>query len=1214
MNKKRFFYLFPMILMLAVVVAGWFATDYLDNKARQEIIRESHASVFTLSLYVSYTINVIENAVKTLAASPWIAPALLSKGEQDIEHANSTLDRYDTAFFSISYLMDADGITVASSNRKDPDSFVGKSYRFRPYFQEALSGHPSRYFAVGATSGRRGFFASYPVQDQSGKVMGVVTMKKEIDELETFFSKYPFCFLISRDGVIFLSSTPVLVAKNLWPLDKSVQVKLIASRQFGDKLSEAVLENEIIDGQDIALGENDYFVSRNVVDSDGWSIVLLTPTNRIRLYRWIGILATISVSFLIAVFSGIIYFIDRSREIIQQREKSKRLLLEAVGNGIFGVDTARRVTFINPSALHMLGFSEEEMLHQNVHNLIHHSREDGSSYPEEDCPMYASLTRAARIHVEDDVFWRKDGSCFPVDYSSTPITQDGKVTGMVVSFMDISDRKRAEKALMESEKKYRDLLELSPVGIFKTSSNGQALFANPEIARILGTDSAQDAVETFQNLSQDLYVDPNRRKELIAKMNDQGAVENFEFEAMSHDGKRLWLSMNARIHERLPDGTFIIHGFLSDITERVRAQEALRESEKKYRLIAENTAEQILLLDMNLRFTYVSPSSMRIRGFTAEEVMSQTLDQVLTPESMKAVLAVFKKEMLMEARGTADPDRTHILELEAYRKDGTIICEEVSYSILRDDAGSPAGILTVSRDVTDRRRIEEALRESEEKFRLTFSSSPDSVNINRLDDGMYVDINEGFTLITGFTREDVIGRTSVEINIWHDPADRKKVVRILKEKGSCENLETQFRRKDGSLITGLFSARVISLQGVPHLISITRDITERKMMDAKLQQTQKFEAIGTLAGGIAHDFNNLLMGIQGYTSLLSLDLGTSHPDREHLHAIEEYIRSATNLTKQLLGFTKGDKNEVKPIDMNELVLGSSSMFGRTRKEIQIHVKCHPSPLVVEADRGQIEQVLLNMYVNAWQAMPPAGGNLYLKTKIVTLDESFCKSYQTEPGRYALVSITDTGAGMDEATRMRIFDPFFTTKEMGRGTGLGLASAYGIIKNHGGMITVYSEIGQGTTFNIYLPVSEMEVPRENVPAAGLGELVMGSSTILLVDDEDMIIDVGQAILERLGYKVFVARGGQEAIDVITKIGDRIDMVILDLVMPGMDSGTAFDRIRQIQPGMPILLSSGYAISSQTQEIMRRGCNGFIQKPYNITEISTKVRNLLDERIN
>jgi diguanylate cyclase (GGDEF)-like protein/PAS domain S-box-containing protein len=267
--------------------------------------------------------------------------------------------------------------------------------------------------------------------------------------METFFSKYPFCFLISPDGIIFLSSKPAMVLKSLWPLDKTAQEKLIASQQFGNKLSEAVIKKEIADGMEVALEGSDYFVSRKVIDSDGWSIVLLTPTDRIRNYKLIGILATVSVSFLIMVFSGIIYVTDRSKEAIRQSEESKRLLLQAVGEGIFGVDATGQVTFINPAALGMLGFAVEEMLGQNAHSLIHHSHKDGSNYPVEDCPMYASYTKATESPVTEEVLWRKDGSSFPVEYSSMPVTKDGKIMGAVVTFTDITERKRAEEKIRQ---------------------------------------------------------------------------------------------------------------------------------------------------------------------------------------------------------------------------------------------------------------------------------------------------------------------------------------------------------------------------------------------------------------------------------------------------------------------------------------------------------------------------------------------------------------------------------------------------------------------------------------------------------------------------------------------------------------------------------------------------------------------------------------------
>lgn len=366
------------------------------------------------------------------------------------------------------------------------------------------------------------------------------------------------------------------------------------------------------------------------------------------------------------------------------------------------------------------------------------------------------------------------------------------------------------------------------------------------------------------------------------------------------------------------------------------------------------------------------------------------------------------------------------------------------------------------------------------------------------------------------------------------------------------------------------------------------------------------EAIGTLAGGVAHDFNNLLMGIQGRTSLMMLDTDSSHSHNEHLKGIEDYVKSAAELTNQLLAFARGGKYEVRPTDLNNLVKSQNRMFGRTRKEITIRGKYEENLWSAEVDKGQIEQVLLNLYVNAWQSMP-GGGNLYIQTENAILAEDTIKPFEVAPGRYVKISVTDTGLGMDESTRKRIFDPFFTTKEMGRGTGLGLASVYGIIKNHGGFIDVYSEQGKGSTFNLYLPASGKKVIEEVKLSK---DVLKGAETVLLIDDEEMIIDVGKPMLKKLGYNALIARSGKDAIEIYKGNKDQIDVVILDMIMPVMDGGDAYDRLRKINPEIKVLLSSGYSVDGQATEILERGCDGFIQKPFSMKDLSQKIREILD----
>jgi two-component system, cell cycle sensor histidine kinase and response regulator CckA len=623
----------------------------------------------------------------------------------------------------------------------------------------------------------------------------------------------------------------------------------------------------------------------------------------------------------------------------------------------------------------------------------------------------------------------------------------------------------------------------------------------------------------------------------------------------------------------------------------------LEDSIGTYQMLVNNSPDLLYRTDLEGRITFVSASVYRLSGYTTKEAIGMKMAEevYLFPEQRRA----FMEKLQRNGRVTN-------FEAQLKKKDGSIWWASTNAHVYTDKDGHILGVEGITRDISEIKAAEKALRESEERFRLAFHTSPDVIAITSVDDGRYIDINEGFTKILGYTREDVIGKSALALNIWKNPDDRQRMVDGLTQNGYVENLEAAFMGQGGRARTGLMSARIVTINEEKVILSITREISEWKRMEQQLQQAHKFEAIATLAGGVAHDFNNLLMGIQGRASLVAMDLDAAHPHLDHIQAIEEHIRSAADLTKQLLGFARGGKYEVTPTDINALVDNSAKMFGRTKKEIRIHTKFYDPAPVVAVDRTQIEQVLLNIYVNAWQAMP-GGGQLFVETQIVDLDDASGPLFQLEPGRYAKISVTDTGVGMDESISQKIFDPFFTTKGKSRGTGLGLASAYGIIKNHAGMITVDSEIDHGATFNIYLPLSDKAVQQEKPIEDGL---VTGSETVLFVDDEEMILSVGQAMLKKMGYHVIIANGGRQALDIVKRSADEIDLVILDLIMPDLNGGKTFNGIKASHPRLPVLLSSGYAIDGQAQEIMKNGCNGFIQKPFNIYELSRKIREILD----
>jgi signal transduction histidine kinase len=422
-----------------------------------------------------------------------------------------------------------------------------------------------------------------------------------------------------------------------------------------------------------------------------------------------------------------------------------------------------------------------------------------------------------------------------------------------------------------------------------------------------------------------------------------------------------------------------------------------------------------------------------------------------------------------------------------------------------------------------------------------------------------------------------------------------------------------FRKDDLQLLTGLSNTAAIAIENARLYDALKQELAEREraekekaQLEAQFQHAQKMEALGTLASGIAHNFNNILMGIQGYASLMLMDIDSVHPHYKRLKGIEQQVQSGSNLTKQLLGYAREGRYEVKTININDVLKETSDTFAMTKKDISVHLALAEDLNLIKADQGQLRQTLLNLYVNAADAMP-RGGDLFLKSLNVTDLDMKGKPYTPKPGNYVLLTITDTGTGMDNKTMERIFDPFFTTKGMSKGTGLGLASVYGIVKAHGGYIDVDSQKGHGTTFSIYLPASDIEGTKEKEL---LAEVLKGKEGILLVDDEDVIIDVGHEILQTLGYEVHVARSGREAIDAYEANQDKIDMVILDMVMPDMGGGEAYDTLKRINPDIKVLLSSGYSLNGQAAEILRRGCNGFIQKPFNVNQLSQKLREILE----
>ena len=754
--------------------------------------------------------------------------------------------------------------------------------------------------------------------------------------------------------------------------------------------------------------------------------------------------------------------------------------------------------------------------------------------------------------------------------------------------------------IKQGEDRYRSILDNMEEAYYEVGLEGNFTFFNSTAAKNLGYSNEEMMGMNFRR-----FVDAenaNKVFEAYHKVFLTGdAIKGFDWEFINKNGKKMGVEASVALQRDTQGNPVGFRGVVRDVSTRKQAEEALRKSEEKYRTILESIEESYFELDLKGNYTFFNDFLCKINGYSREELVGMNYRSYTTLESAKQAYEIFNEIYL-----TGKPRNQ--VSYEIVRKDGSKIMIEMSVALMRDPSGEPIGFRGVGRDVTSRIMAEQALKETAERYRTIFESTA-TANIILGDDTTILLANSNFENMTGYSKHELEGKMSWTHFVLEEDLDKMNHyhrMRRLTPGSVPSSYEFRFTNRKGE-VRDLFM-NVAVIPGTKESIASIIDITESKNLEEQLTRAQKMEAIGTLAGGIAHDFNNLLMGILGNVSLVRMNFDETDPFFDRLKNVEEYVKRGSDLTKQLLGFARGGKYEVKPTDLGDFIRKSSEMFGRTRKEISIHQSIPGGLWPVEVDKGQMEQVLLNLYVNAWQAMP-GGGDLYLSVENVELEEMSVRPYGIKPGEFVKVTVRDTGMGIDEATKAHIFEPFFTTKEKGHGTGLGLASAYGIIKNHGGYICVQSKENQGTSFIIYLPASDKSVEDEY---RSEDEVQKGHETVLLIDDEEMILDVGSMMLEALGYKVITAAGGKLGLKIYEQNRDKIDLVILDMIMPEFGGAATFEALRRIDPSVSVLLSSGYSVEGQAKEIIQNGCKGFIQKPFSMTELSRKIKKTLSKK--
>ena len=765
------------------------------------------------------------------------------------------------------------------------------------------------------------------------------------------------------------------------------------------------------------------------------------------------------------------------------------------------------------------------------------------------------------------------------------------------------DRKRTEEELRKSEERYRNILENIEEGYFEVDLAGNFTFVNDALCRIAGYD--RDELIGMNNRD---YTTPKTAKEMyrvFSRTYQTGEPARIvDYDIFRKDGSTRTLEFSASLMMDSTEKPAGFRGVVRDVTERKQAEEALRESEERYRSLFQNNHAVMLLINPETaEIVDANPAACSFYGWNHEELTTKKIGDINTLTDVQ----IFQEIERAQSGQTQQFFFRHrlakgeIVDVEVFSGPITLNGKKLLYSIVHD--------------ITERKKAIEALRDSEEKYRTVLEANPDPVVVYDIA-GKVVYFNPAFTRVFGWSLGQRLGKKMDIFVPEENWTETKMMVNRVLAGESFSGIESRRYTKEGKTIPVSISGAVLrDMDGNPvgSVINL-RDISEQKNLESQLQHAQKMEAVGTLAGGIAHDFNNLLQAIQGYTELLLMRKEEGEPGFRELREVIRASKRGAELTQQLLTFSRKVESKRKPLDLNQEVGELRQLLERTLpKMIEVEFNLAHDLRTINADSAQLKQVLMNLAVNAKDAMPD-GGKIVIETQNITLDQEFCTRYaEVKPGDYVLLSMADTGHGMERETLEHIFDPFYTTKEVGKGTGLGLAIVYGIVKNHEGYVMCYSRPGSGTSFRIYLPVSaaatDLEETGESLvsksPARG------GDETILLVDDEEFIRELGVDVLGQAGYRIIPASNGEQALEVYRKEQAHIDLIILDLIMPGMGGSKCLAELLKISPKARVLIASGYSPDASTKGALEAGAAGFINKPYENKQLLDLVRKVLDK---
>ena len=760
----------------------------------------------------------------------------------------------------------------------------------------------------------------------------------------------------------------------------------------------------------------------------------------------------------------------RAEESLAHLATLQESILESAGEGIYGTDIEGRITFVNPAAAELLGYQPEELIGRPAHDTVHHSRPDGSPYPPEDCRIYRAF-RANRTYradqEEDEVFWRKDGTSFPACFTYTPLQDDGRVVGGVLVFRDITERKEAQERLRKSEADLLEAQRVARVGSWSRDLVTNVTSWSDELYRIYGVDPANFAPRYKTVLELFLPEDRSWIEQMIATAVEQRQPYRFDHRVVHPDGSVHWVEERGRVVEN--ENELCLVGTAMDITDRVNAEEQIRKSEERYRSIFENAVEGIYRSSLDGRILAINPAAAKIVGFDSPQ---EAIDRLHNLRHMYADPA--QRDALIEL--LREEGSVSGFDVQIRRADGQMIWVELSVRVVGEPGEPGAFMEGMMLDVSERKAAQEYLNQSEARTKAIVSSAPHGI-LTFDETGTLLDLNPAAERIFGYRRDDVVGQNvSALLDLHSRTAADVPLSKYPYAAGAEGELEATAITSGGAPVPVEVAITPARLGGERYFIAHVRDLTDQRRMeqarkDLELQVThmQKMEALGHLAGGIAHDFNNLLAVIQNYAAFIREELGPDGPVTSDIEQVISASRRAAALTRQLVMFSRKDVAAPEVVDLNAVVLDMEKLLRRVigdRISVQTELRAPLWRAVM--DIGQLEQIIMNLALNARDAMPE-GGTLTLATGHAAVDRRTSLSTPgLRTGRYVVLTVSDSGSGIPPHIGERVFEPFFTTKDKGHGTGLGLATVFGIVKRGNGHIRFDSDEGFGTSFHVYLP--------------------------------------------------------------------------------------------------------------------------------------------------